>query len=120
MPRDADFKQSLGADIYGFSAECAAVRCRADDRQALEQLCSTITRPALANERVQTNAAGRVVLQLNTPWCDGTTHLVIKNKTPYLAKAMDYKALSVQRNAPRWMKMLIKHGHMPTAAPAAA
>jgi len=28
--------------------------------------------------------------------------------------------LSVQRNAPRWMKMLIKHGYMPTADPAAA
>ena len=33
-----------------------------------------ITRPALANERVQTNAAGHVVLKLKTPWRDGTTH----------------------------------------------
>jgi Putative transposase len=45
----------------------AAVRCGADDRQALEQLCCYITRPALANERVQTNAAGQVVLKLKTP-----------------------------------------------------
>ena len=44
---------------------------------------------------------------------------VLKNKTPYLDKAVDYEALSVQRNAPRWMKMLLKHGYMPTAAPAA-
>ena len=29
---------------------------------------------ALANERVQTNAAGQVVLKLKTPWRDGTTH----------------------------------------------
>jgi len=29
-------------------------RCGADDRQALELLCRYITRPALANERVQT------------------------------------------------------------------
>jgi len=29
-----------------------------DDRQSPEQLCRYITRPALANERVQTNAAG--------------------------------------------------------------
>ena len=36
----------------------AAVRSGADDRRALEQLCHYITRPALANERVQTNAAG--------------------------------------------------------------
>ena len=46
-------------------------------RQALEQLCRYITRPALASERVQTNAAGQVVLKLKTPWRDGTTHLVM-------------------------------------------
>jgi hypothetical protein len=55
----------------------AAVRCGADDRQALEQLCGYITRPALANERVQTNAVGQVVLKLKTAWRDGTTHQVI-------------------------------------------
>jgi hypothetical protein len=76
MPRDKDFKQTLCADIDGFSLH-AAVRCGADDRQALEQLCRYITRPALANERVQTNAAGQVVLKLKTPWRDGTTHLVM-------------------------------------------
>ena len=76
MPRDADFKQPLCADIQGFSLH-AAVRCGADDRQALEQLCRYITRPALANERVQTNAAGQVVLKLKTAWRDGTTHLVM-------------------------------------------
>ena len=41
---------------------------------------------------------------------------VLKNKMPYLDKAVDYEALSVQRHAPRWMKMLIKHGYMPAAA----
>ena len=76
MPSEKDFKQTLCADSNGFSPH-AAVRCGADDRQALEQLCRYITRPALANERVQTNAAGRVVLKLKTPWRDGTTHLVM-------------------------------------------
>ena len=76
MPKDADFKQTLCADIDGFSLH-AAVRCGVDDRQALEQLCRYITRPALANERVQTNAAGQVVLKLKTPWRDGTAHLVM-------------------------------------------
>ena len=100
MPRDTDFKQTLCADNNGFSLH-AAVRCAADDRQALEQLCRYITRSALqaapgqwpgpspgtnspldclcpgsalANERVQTNAAGQVVLKRETPWRDGTTH----------------------------------------------
>ena len=76
MPRDGDFKQPLCADIDGFSLH-AAMRCGADDRQALEQLRRYIPRPALTNERVQTNAAGQVVLKLKTPWRDGTTHLVM-------------------------------------------
>ena len=75
-PREKDFKQILCADISGFGLH-AAVRCGADDRQALEQLCRHITRPALATERVQTNAAGQVVLKLKTPWRDGTTHLAM-------------------------------------------
>ena len=66
MPRDADFKPTLCADIDGFSRH-AAVRCGAHDPQALEQRCRYPTRPALANERVQINAAGHVVLRRNTP-----------------------------------------------------
>jgi Putative transposase len=50
------------------------VRCAADDRDALEQLRRTITRPALANDRVQCNAAGQVMLKRKTAWRDGTTH----------------------------------------------
>jgi len=73
MPRDGDFKQTLCANIQVFSLH-AAMRCGADDRQALEQLCRYITRPALAKERVQTNAAGQVVLKHKTAWRDGTTH----------------------------------------------
>jgi len=76
MPRETDFKQTLCTDCDGFSLH-AAVRCAADDRKALEQLCRYVTRPALANERVQTNAAGQVVLKLKTAWRDGTTHLVM-------------------------------------------
>ena len=59
MPRDTGFEQALCADMNGFSLH-AAVRCCADERKSLEQLCRYITRPALANERVQCNAAGQV------------------------------------------------------------
>ena len=76
MSREPQFHQNLCADMQGFSLH-AAVCCAADDRQALEQLCRCITRPALANDRVQCNAAGQVVLKLKTPWRDGTTHLVM-------------------------------------------
>jgi hypothetical protein len=37
----------------------------------------TITRPALANERVQINAGRQVVLKLKTAWSDGATHIVM-------------------------------------------
>lgn len=76
MPRDADLTQHLCADIDGFSLH-AALRCGADDLQALEQLCRYITRPELTNERVQTNAVGQVLLELKTACRDGTTHLVM-------------------------------------------
>jgi Putative transposase len=49
----------------------------ADDRQRLEQLCRYVTRPAIANERLQLNRAGQVVLRLKTAWHDGTTHIVM-------------------------------------------
>ena len=75
MPREPGFNQNLCADMQGFSLH-AAVRCAADERKSLEQLCRYITRPALANERVQCNAAGQVVLKLKTPWRDGTTQPV--------------------------------------------
>jgi len=76
MPRQAAARQSLCADIDGFSLH-AVVRVDAHDRKRLEQLCRYITRPALANQRVQTNAAGQVVFKLKTAWRDGTTHLVM-------------------------------------------
>lgn len=56
MPRQADLRHYLYADIDGFRLH-AAVRCGADEGRALEQLWPYITRPALANERAQCNAA---------------------------------------------------------------
>jgi Putative transposase len=76
MPREAGFNQDLCTNINGFNLH-AAVSCNADERQAPEQLCRYITRPALVNERVQCNAAGQVVLKLKTPRRDGTIHSVM-------------------------------------------
>jgi hypothetical protein len=54
------------------------VRWRADQRLELEQLCRYITRPAIANEPLKRNRAGQVVLQLKSPYKDGTTHVVME------------------------------------------
>ena len=40
-------------------------------------MCRYITRPAIANERLKRNRAGDVVLQLKSPYQDGTTHIVL-------------------------------------------
>jgi hypothetical protein len=43
----------------------------------LEQLCRYITWPPIANERLKRNRAGQFVLQLKSPYKDGTTHIVM-------------------------------------------
>jgi hypothetical protein len=58
----------------GFSLH-AGIRCGAHQRSELERLCRYITRPAIANERLSRSADGDVILQLKTPWRDGTSHL---------------------------------------------
>ena len=42
-------------------------------------------------------------------------HAMLTNGTPYQDRTVDYEALIVQRNAPRWIKMLAKHGYLPAA-----
>lgn len=46
-------------------------------RHRLEQLCQSITRPAVANKRAQCSAAGQVVIKLETAWRNGPTHIVM-------------------------------------------
>jgi transposase len=43
-------------------------------------------------------------------------YAMLSNGTPYQDRTVDYEALSVQRNAPRWIKMLTKHGFLPATA----
>ena len=64
------------ANAHGFSLH-AAVRCGADQRNELEQLCRYITRPAIANGRRSRNRTGDVVLRLNSSYKDGTTQVVM-------------------------------------------
>ncbi len=61
----------------GFSLH-AEVRLAINQRHKLEHLCCYITRPAIANERLQRNGEGQVVLQLKSPYHDGTTHIVME------------------------------------------
>jgi len=44
-----------------------------------------------------------------------TIFLMLKRRDHYLDAATDYEALSVQRNAPRWIKALTKFGFIKSA-----
>jgi transposase len=43
-------------------------------------------------------------------------YAMLSNGKPYQDRTVDYEALVVKRNGPRWIKMLIKHGFLPAAA----
>jgi len=60
----------------GFSLH-AETWCGPQQRQKLERLCRYITRPPLGHKRLRRTPTGEVVLQLKTPYRDGTTHLVM-------------------------------------------
>jgi hypothetical protein len=42
-------------------------------------------------------------------------YAILSRHTPYQDRTVDYEALMVQRNAPRWIKMLKKHGFITPA-----
>jgi len=45
-----------------------------------------------------------------------TVFLLIRRQAHYRDSAVDFEAMSVTRNTPRWLKMLKKHGFIPAAA----
>ena len=76
MPARADEQLDSGlAKAASFSLHCE-VAAAAHQREKLERLCRTISRPALAVERLSLTRQGHVRYQLKTPYRDGTTHLI--------------------------------------------
>jgi len=65
----------LHAHDAGFDLH-AAVHVAAGDRSRLERLCQYLCRPPLGQERLKRLRDGRVAVELQRPWADGTTHLV--------------------------------------------
>ena len=45
-----------------------------------------------------------------------TIYAMLSKNTRYVDKTVDYEALMVARNAPRWLQMLVKHGFVPSPA----
>ena len=75
--RPEPFASTLLARQPGFSLH-AATCCEANQRDKLEKLCRTITRPAIANERLSMNERGQVIVRFKQPFRDGTTQVVLE------------------------------------------
>lgn len=45
-----------------------------------------------------------------------TIYAMLSKSTHYIDNKVDYEALMVSRNAPRWLQMLVKHGYVPVPA----
>ena len=65
------------ARLDGFDLH-ANVWLSANDRAGLERLARYVLRPPLAQDRLRLRPDGRVVVELKTPWRDGTTALVFE------------------------------------------
>ena len=65
------------AKAAGFSLH-AGVASAAHEREKLERLCRTITRPAVSTERLSLTAQGNIRYRLKTPYRDGTTEVVFE------------------------------------------
>ena len=60
--------------MAGFSLH-AGVAARKDERKKLERLCRDIARPAVSEKRLSQLSNGHVRYELETLFCDGTTHV---------------------------------------------
>jgi len=98
--REEKATSALCAEAHGASLD-AGVRCGADQRRQLERLCRYITRSAIANERLGCNGKCEVVLQLKSPWRDGTTRIIAAIEEPaVIARILTHLGLPA-RTPPR-------------------
>jgi len=70
-------ESSRCANLAGFSLH-AGVAVAATDRKGLERLCRYMARPALASERIERLADGRILYRMHHRWRDGTSAVVFE------------------------------------------
>ena len=77
VPAATDAIDGKLARVASFSLH-AGVACEAHEREKLERLCRTITRPAVSTERLSLTSQGNIRYRLKTPYRDGTTDVVFE------------------------------------------
>jgi hypothetical protein len=77
VPTRADQVRKGVAQYAGFSLH-AGIGVEAEQREKLERLTRYVSRPPVSVERLDRTAQGQVRYRLKTPYCDGTTHIVLE------------------------------------------
>jgi hypothetical protein len=75
VPAQGEAEGRSAAQAGGFSLH-AGLDIEAGQHAKLERLCRYVSRPPLAVDRLALSASGQVRYTLQTPYCNGTTHLV--------------------------------------------
>jgi hypothetical protein len=77
VPAREDGPSKGVAQYAGFSLH-AGIGVEAEQRGKLERLTRYVSRPPVAEERLDLTTQGRVRYRLKTPYRDGTTHIVLE------------------------------------------
>ena len=101
------------AKAAGFSLH-AGVASEAHEREKLERLCRTITRPAVSTERLSLTGQRNIRYRLKTPSRDGTTDVVLLRAScpPPFGAACGYA-----NRSRRFCRTAGFHGVLPCAPP---
>ena len=106
----------LGTDMkcFGSSSHLAswAGLCPGNNESAGKRKTGRTRKGNRALRRVLCEAANAA----SKTKCQFRGKSMLKNNRPYYDPEVDYEALMVQRNAPRWIKALNKYGYLPQAA----
>ncbi len=76
-PRASDITDQPIAEVRGINIHAAQL-VDGRDRRRVERLCKYITRPPVAQDRLERRTDGKLELSFNKPWRDGTRALVLE------------------------------------------
>lgn len=76
-PPACDLDERFTGTVAGLSLH-AGVATKGHERKKLERLCRYVSRPAVSEKRLSLTPNGNIRYQLETPYRDGTTHVIFE------------------------------------------
>ena len=98
-------------------------RARKGNRSVRRILCEVANAARKTNSQFKGKYQGLVIRRGHKRAIIAVGHKILrviysmlKNNQPYWDPEIDYEALTVKRNAPRWLRALKKYGYLPAEA----